>query len=286
MSESRTSHPKANEPFDPATVPVRPAATVLLVRDDDEQQSGIDVFMLQRTLNAAFASGMYVFPGGRVDDVDGHDELCDLCDGLTDEEASGLLQIPSGGLAYWVAAIRECFEEAGVLLARHAPTGELIKFDDPYTAKFFSEARHRIHDGEMSLIELCHRENLHLITDSIHYVSHWVTPIGERRRFDTRFFVARAPVGQDPLHDDSETIDSLWVKPHEAIERHQRGELAMLPPTVSNLEFLLPHSRADEILAAARTVGVPPRIQPQLKIDDEGRVVAILMPGDPGFVEE
>ena len=285
MSGSRSSHPRANEPFDPHAIPVQPAATVLLVRDDEEQ-ADIDVFMLQRTMNAAFASGMYVFPGGRVDDLDAHDELSELCDGLSDEEASGLLQIPRGGLAFWVAAIRECFEEAGVLLARHVKTGELIQFDDPDTAKFFSEARHRIHEGDMSLIELCQKENLRLITDSIHYVSHWVTPVGERRRFDTRFFVARAPVGQDPLHDDTETIDSFWVKPTAALDRHKKGELAMLPPTVSNLEFLLPHSRADDILVAARKVGIPPRIQPQLKIDEDGRVVAILMPGDPDFVEE
>jgi 8-oxo-dGTP pyrophosphatase MutT (NUDIX family) len=113
----------SNEEFDPTTVPVKPAATVLLVRDADA--GGVEVFMLRRTFNAAFASGMFVFPGGKVDDVDGVDEIAELCDGLTDSHASALLGIASGGLAYWVACIRECFEEAGVLLARHESTGEL-----------------------------------------------------------------------------------------------------------------------------------------------------------------
>ncbi|NDF84659.1 MAG: hypothetical protein EB144_06255, partial [Actinobacteria bacterium] len=94
---------------------LRPAATVMLIRDVAD---GFEVFMLQRTHSAAFAGGMYVFPGGRVDATDGAEALEPYCDGLNDHEASAILQIPNSGLAYWVAAIRECFEEAGVLLAR------------------------------------------------------------------------------------------------------------------------------------------------------------------------
>ena len=101
----------------------------MLIRD--VANGAFEVFMLQRTLNAAFAGGMYVFPGGKVDDSDGIEELEQLCDGLDDEYASGLLEIPSGGLAYWVAAIRECFEEAGVLLARSTKTNQIIAFDQP-----------------------------------------------------------------------------------------------------------------------------------------------------------
>ena len=197
-------------------VPVKPAATVMLVRDDDATHD-IEVFMLRRTLNAVFAGGMYVFPGGKVDDVDGGDHIEHLCDGLTDAEASRLLQLPSGGLSYWVAAIRECFEEAGVLLARHAATGEPIRFDEPAVAERFEAYRHRVHDGTLGLHELCDLESLRLATDAIRYVSHWITPKGEVRRFDTRFFLARAPQAQDPLHDDGETIESLWVSPTEAL---------------------------------------------------------------------
>ncbi|MEY4158106.1 MAG: hypothetical protein RL743_601 [Actinomycetota bacterium] len=263
-------------------VPVKPAATVMLVRDDDATHD-IEVFMLRRTLNAVFAGGMYVFPGGKVDEVDGGDHIEHLCDGLTDAEASRLLQLPSGGLSYWVAAIRECFEEAGVLLARHASTGEPVRFDDPTVAARFADYRHHVHDGSLGLHELCDRESLRLATDSIRYVSHWITPKGEVRRFDTRFFLARAPQAQDPLHDDGETIESLWVSPTEALERFKRGELAMIPPTIRNLEFLVPHDTADEALAAAMKVGIPPAIIPRLRVNDEGKVTAVVMPDEPGY---
>ena len=270
-----------NEPFDPATVPVKPAATVLLIRDADA--GGIEVFMLRRTFNAAFASGMFVFPGGKVDDIDGVDEIAELCDGLTDQHASSLLGIQSGGLAYWVACIRECFEEAGVLLARHEETGDIIRFDTDDVAAKFSVERHNIHDGSVALLDLCKKENLRLATDDIFYVSHWITPMGERRRFDTRFFIARAPSAQEPLHDDGETIESFWISPQEAIERAHERDLMLMPPTKANIEFLLPFKTADEVLVAAAQVGMPQTILPKLKIDADGRVVGIAMPGDPEY---
>ena len=272
---------KAEEPFDPTTVPVKPAATVLLIRDADD--GGIEVFMLRRTFSAAFASGMFVFPGGKVDDVDGMEDIAEICDGLTDEHASSLLGLPNGGLAYWVACIRECFEEAGVLLARHETTGDVVRFDDDATATKFSAERENIHDGSVALLDLCKKEGLRLATDEIFYVSHWITPVGERRRFDTRFFIARAPAAQEPLHDDGETIESFWISPQEAIERAHEKDLMLMPPTKANIEFLLPHATTDEVLAAAAQIGIPQAILPKLKIDSDGRVVGIAMPGDPGY---
>ena len=263
-------------------VPVKPAATVMLVRDDDATHD-IEVFMLRRTPNAVFAGGMYVFPGGKVDDLDGGSHIEPLCDGLSDAEASRLLQLPSGGLSYWVAAIRECFEEAGVLLARHRDSGEPVRFDDPEVADRFAGYRHRIHDGSLGLAELCDDEGLCLATDAIRYVSHWITPKGEVRRFDTRFFLARAPQAQDPLHDDGETVESLWTSPTDALARFRRGELAMIMPTIRNLEFLAPHRTADIALQAAMTIGIPPVILPRLRVNAEGKVTAIVMPDDPGY---
>ena len=274
--------PSVDAPFDPAAVPIRAAATVMLVRD--HPINGLEVFMLQRTLAAVFAKGMYVFPGGRVDANDNEEQLEAICDGLDDEEASALLQIPNGGLSYWVAAIRECFEEAGVLLARPTDGSELVRFDtDVALQDRFNVARHAIHDGTMSLVELCTTEKLRLVTDNIHYVSHWITPLGEPRRFDTRFFIARAPEAQEPLHDDNETIASLWVSPIEALERHARGDLAMIPPTTSNLQFLAPHGTTTDALNAAKKIGTPTAILPKLKTDAEGKVIGIAMPGDADY---
>jgi 8-oxo-dGTP pyrophosphatase MutT (NUDIX family) len=271
---------------DPASVPIRPAATVMLVRDAADGE-GLEVFMLRRTLSAAFASGMYVFPGGRVDDADHADELEAICDGLDDATASALLGIERGGLAFWVAAIRECFEEAGVLLARHVDggsgPGDVVRFDDPEVAARFEAAREHVHGGTRSLVELCEAEGLVLTTDAMHFVSHWLTPVGESRRFDTRFFLARAPQAQEPLHDDTETIDSIWTRPGDALARHRAGELALLPPTIANLEFLLPHATADAAMAAGAAVGTPPLILPKLRLDANGRLVGVALPTDPDY---
>ena len=272
---------KAEEPFDPTSVPVKPAATVLLIRDADD--GGIEVFMLRRTFSAAFASGMFVFPGGKVDDVDGMEDIAEICDGLTDAHASSLLGLPNGGLAYCVACIRECFEEAGVLLARHETTGDVVRFDAPEVIERFNTERHNIHDGSIALLDLCAQEGLRLTTDDIHYVSHWITPMGEKRRFDTRFFIARAPAAQEPLHDDGETIESFWIKPEEAIRRSHEKDLMLMPPTKANIEFLLPHKTTDEVMAAASKVGTPQTILPKIKIDSDGRVTGIAMPGDSDY---
>jgi 8-oxo-dGTP pyrophosphatase MutT (NUDIX family) len=273
--------PKNDEPFDPTTVPIKPAATVLLIRDRDG--GGIEVFMLQRTFNAAFASGMFVFPGGKVDDVDASVEIGDLCDGLSDADASAQLGIASGGLAYWVACIRECFEEAGVLLAKYSGTGEVIRFDRDDIIEEFNKERENIHDGSLALLELIERENLRLTTDEIFYISHWITPMGERRRFDTRFFIARAPAAQYPLHDNGETIQSFWISPEEAIRRSHDKDLMLMPPTKANIEWLLPFHSTEEAMAAAKILGKPQTILPKLKVDSDGRVLGIAMPGDPGY---
>ena len=262
-----------------ADIPVRPAATVMLVRDGDE---GPEVFMLRRTLSAAFAGGQYVFPGGKVDGTDHADELEAICDGLDDAEASARLGVESGGLAWLVAAIRESFEEAGVLLARRADETEMIRFEGDIVAPM-SESREAIYNGTESLSELCARHDLRLVTDAIGFVSHWITPLGEARRFDTRFLLARAPEVQEPLHDGGETIDSLWVRPQDALQRWKAGELQMFPPTVANLEWLSNFATADEALAGGEAMGLPETILPRMKTDSEGNIVGIAVPGDADY---
>ncbi len=196
--------PSSSAPIDPALVPVKPAATVMLVRDALDGDAGVEVFMLRRTANAVFGAGMFVFPGGRVDGVDGADDIAPFCRGLDDDAASRQLGIDHGGLAYWVAAIRECFEEAGVLLAAPRNGGPLA---------LRNEDRHEIHDSSLSMVELCRRDDLVLDLSTTHYVDHWITPIGEQRRFDTRFFVTELPDDQEPLHDDKETVESSGSAP-------------------------------------------------------------------------
>jgi 8-oxo-dGTP pyrophosphatase MutT (NUDIX family) len=262
-----------NQPAEqPDIVPARPAATVLLVRDDTP--SGVEVFVLRRTASAVFAAGMYVFPGGRVDDVDHAAELEPYCDGLDDATASARLGIDKGGLAYWVAAVRECFEEAGVLLARRRDGGPLVIDETDRVA---------VHDGALSMEELCRRDDLVLDLSAIRYVAHWVTPVGEgARRFDTRFFLAAAPDDQEGVHDDTETVHSMWVKPADAVAQAEAGDLLMMPPTIANLRFVADCVDSDAALALADGLGEIPRIQPKLRPNAEGKRV-VSMPGDDDY---
>lgn len=239
--------------------------------------------MLRRALSAAFARGQYVFPGGTVDDADHGDAFEPICDGLDDATASARMGLRAGGLAWLVAAIRECFEEAGVLLARRHDEDHVVRFGDAAVARRFGVARDAIHAGELSLADLCAEEGLLLLADRIHLVDHWITPVGERRRFDTRFFAAAAPEDQEPLHDDKETIASLWVRPGDALAMWRAGELQMFPPTVASLEFLVPHAQVAAALAAAAAVGIPPVVTPRILVDDAGRVTGVRRPGDPDY---
>jgi len=264
-------------------VPARAAATVVIVRDVDaaiggaasDVRSGVEVFVLRRTANAAFAAGMYVFPGGRVDHVDGAATLEPYCDGLDDATASAALGIDHGGLAYWVAAVRECFEEAGLLLAHRRDGRPLAVSDDE---------RKAVHAGELSMEELCRRHDLVLDLSAIRYVAHWVTPIGEApRRFDTRFLLAAAPAGLEGAHDDAELVESMWVRPHDAIEKAGSGQLLMMPPTIANLRLVADCASAAEALAVADAIGAPPRIQPKLRRDNAGKVIGVSVPGDADY---
>ncbi len=207
-------------------VPLRDAATVMLVRDAPDG-GGLEVAMLRRNLNSDFVGGAYVFPGGAVDPDDCHTNLEAVCVGRSDADASERLGIERGGLAFWVAAIRECFEEAGVLLARRAD-GDVITFTDPEVDARFIEHRRAVDSGERRLVEVCAEEGLRLAVDGMHYFSHWITPEGPPRRYDTRFFVAAAPPEQYPLHDDRETIANLWVRPQDALDAAKRGEFEAL----------------------------------------------------------
>lgn len=270
----------SDETEDTTTIPAHPAATVMLVRDAKPRgtrrgAAGVEVFVMRRTLGAAFAAGMYVFPGGRVDEADGGDAIERYIDGLDDEVASARLGIERGGLAFWVAAIRECFEESGLLLAR-TRSGAV-----PTPAVGEREAVHR---GELSMTELCGRHDLVLDAGAMRYVAHWVTPVGETsRRFDTRFFLVAAPVEQEGRHDHGETVDSRWVRPADALREVESGTLTMMPPTIVNLQFLEGCADAAEAMAKADRAAPPVCVQPRIRRDAAGAIVDFAMPDDPGY---
>ena len=158
--------------------PPRPAATLILLRAG---ANGLQTLMLQRTQNAAFLGGAYVFPGGSLDAADG---AARRVIGLTEAQANERLNLASGGLAYYVAAVRECFEEAGVLLACDANGNPLL----PARAEKLMSLRNS------PFLELLEKENLYIPAGALAYYGHWITQPGRSRRFDTRFFVTLAPV--------------------------------------------------------------------------------------------
>ncbi len=256
----------------------RPAATLILIRDAD---AGLEVLMARRTQLAEFAGGAYVFPGGAVDAADHSAELAALCSGLDDAAASQRLGIERGALAYWVAAIRESFEEAGLLLA-HGEDGDFIRIAEHEQATF-DAARRAIAAGEASLHAFAQARALRLATDRVHYFSHWITQAGRPRRYDTRFFLAQAPRHQQSSHDGSELVHHIWIAPAEALERHRRGEISMMFPTMKTLEALSQLRTVQAAIDYARSPRPMPAMEPRLGTGREGK--KLLVPGDYAYAE-
>jgi 8-oxo-dGTP pyrophosphatase MutT (NUDIX family) len=252
-----------------------PAATVTLVRD---APLGLEVLMLQRSMSLAFMPGAHVFPGGALDPGDDSPGLRELCVGLDDAAASQALGLARGGLAYWVAAIREAFEEAGILLA-YDGSGNVVSLDGE-AAERFRVHRFALDRGRGDFAAFARSEGLRLATDRLLYFGHWITPVGVPRRYDTRFFLAIAPGGQEAQHDNHETVAHAWVRPQEALDLCAKEMLNMRFPTIKTLERFAACSTAAELVAQiSSTRDIPVRLP---RITKDGRT---LLPGDPGYDE-
>lgn len=258
----------------------RPASTTMVVRDGEES---LEVLMLRRSLRSDFVGGAYVFPGGAVDEEDHAPEMQALVTGRSDEQASRVLELDSGGLGYWVSAVRECYEEAGVFVAV-GPDGAPLSFEDPEVEKRFVEHRRALNAGERSFCEICLEESLTIPAHSVYYVGHWITPEGPPRRYDTRFFVTLAPAGQVAMQDDLETIHHMWVAPRDALAQHEEGLIEMITPTIWHLRFLERYATTGELVASMSELGAVPTIQPQVVVDEHGerQVVVPIDPNDFG----
>ncbi len=265
--------------MNPPIVVPRPAATVILARDTSD---GIEVFMMQRTTEVAFAKGMHVFPGGGLDPTDHHPDIASLCVGLTDVHASTTLGIEQGGLAYWIAAIRECFEEAGLLLGyRH--DDELVHLNE-HEALRLADLRIALAENKITFVDVLKAEQFRVATDKIAYFSHWITMPGRPKRYDTRFFVAQAPVGQVAKQDDYETVGHRWVRPADAIEKSRLGEIDLMFPTIKTLETLSRFATVQELLEFARAPKPKQLMTPRTGTGRDGKT-EILIPGDYAYAE-
>ena len=254
-----------------------PAATVLLVRDCGDE---LEVLMVKRSKRPPFGN-LYVFPGGKIDESDKDLNITNFCNGLNDEQASIKLGVNEGGLSYWVACVRECFEEVGILLAKKN-NGQELDLNGADKHKF-DNYRRMLLENKISLLEICKKENLSLNLNNIEPFSHWITPEIEIKRFDTRFFIAYIPAKQTERHDGNELTDSVWISPKKALDRSLNGEMPMIMPTISNLQQCLEFDSGQKLLEyqSKLTNDDIPSILPKF-FKNEGKWVGLL-PGDEDY---
>lgn len=222
--------------------------------------------MVKRTSRVAFAPDAWVFPGGRVDPGDHEKSLWSACDHLDDEAASERLGLPSGGLAWWVAVMRETLEEAGVLLGS-ADDADIADLAD------------RLRQDERCFADLVDQHNIRFDCSLIQEVAQFITPLGPPRRFDARFFVARMPEGQEAAHDDGEVVDTRWIRAADALERFERGEFRMISPTVRMLDSLKEFDSVEQVMGVA----AQRREYLTIRIRDHETEYRAVVPGDVGY---
>lgn len=254
--------------------PPRPAATIVVVRDG---AGGIEVLLSRRAERGDHNSGAWVFPGGIVDP--GDRQAHDCCAGVDDAAASARLGLAANGLDYYIAAVRECFEESGLLFANDR-RGELVRLDDATGAQL-ATWRGPLHRNERPLGEMCRAFGLTLALDRLVYLSHWLTPLARPKRFDTRFFIAAAPLSQTAAFDGTEMVEQLWLRPAEALAR--AAELKLMTPTQKTLELVGRHDRVHSLLAWARAPREVALIMPRVAIGRQG--MRPVLPDEPAFAE-
>lgn len=246
----------------------RLASAVMLLRDSASNQS-IEVFMVRRVIQSDFMPDVYVFPGGSVQ---ADDRAAELAEGVCVPVAPSLAD-PEGctvlGSGVRAAAIRELFEEAGVLLANRV--GEILAINDENLARF-DAYRQAFNARHGSLVEMAHAENLMLATDRLGYFAHWITPEGMPKRFDTHFFVTTAPEEQQAAHDRLETSEGIWISPSEALARFERSEFPLVFATIYQLRELAAFSSVKEALESTTTRHVPTRIPKLVQENGKTRV--------------
>lgn len=240
-----------SEAYDPRDVHVAPAATVMLVEDRPD----LSVLMVRRTERAVFGSRAWVFPGGRVDPAD------------VESGVVGSSRLPDG---FHAAAVRELLEEAGLVFA---------KSGDDWVSSLADEDRSAVAAGR-PIARLLAERDWQVPVDDLHYVAHWITPVGPPRRFDTRFFLAAPPPG-DAVHDGSELVEAAWVTPGEAIGRFEAGEWEIMSPTLRMLRTLSRFGSAVE--AIERAAERRPWVRARVVFAESG--YDVLLPGDSGYAD-
>ncbi|MBM3156047.1 MAG: NUDIX hydrolase [Chloroflexi bacterium] len=245
----------------------RDAATLILMRDADRGRSGFEILMVRRHAKSAFMPGAFVFPGGRIEASDYTRDAEKICHGLGFSQAQDIIadtHPPEKALAFFVAAIRETFEEAGILLAyREVP--DFVALDEEEKTRF-AEYRKEMKKDPFSFTRIMEREGLKLATEKLFYFAHWITPEISPIRFDARFFVAAVPAKQEALEDAFETTAHMWISPQKVLQEHKRG-LPVPYATLSNITVLAQFSSVAEVIASTKNKEIP-AILPSLTLEE------------------
>ncbi|HEY2386908.1 MAG TPA: NUDIX hydrolase [Candidatus Binatia bacterium] len=254
------------------------SATVVLLRDAGD---AAEVLLVQRHAESRAFGGAHVFPGGIVDADDRAPALRDASPALSGDTAAKCLGEALDGpsaLAFWVAAIRELFEETGILLARVGASP--LAFTDAALRDRFHEHRAALLATRLTFAEIIAREGLTLATDALRYWSRWITPVTAPRRYDARFFVAHMPLGQVPLHDERETVATAWLTPRAALAESRDGRIVLAPPTLRTLEDVGRCGTTAAVFAAATGRRVTPILPKTVQVAD---AMTVLYPGDEDY---
>ena len=260
--------------------PAREAATVVLIRN--RKQGPPEMLMVQRHAEDKFAAGAFVFPGGVLEDNDFSEAAIDLSPRLPPAQAISLIPdagSPEKALGFFVAAIRETFEEAGILLARTA-AGEHWHPDTSQEAEL-REARDALHEGRLDFVPWMHDMGLSLATDHFRYFAHWITPEARPIRFDTHFFVIEVDKRLQAEADQREVQDHVWVTADEVLARHKAGDVSLVGATRVNLQLISEYANAADAVAGLSAREVVP-IMPKLHKTKDGSVRPVF-PWDPEY---
>ncbi len=257
-----TSHSESK-----AVPDARLAATILMLRDGEQ---GLEVFMVVRHQKIDFATGALVFPGGKLAPTDSASGLEAHCTGYQD--------LTADQRALRVGAIREAFEECGMLLARKKGERDLIDADR--LAPIGEQYRKPLDRGETGMLDMLLAENLELACETLMPFAHWITPTFMPKRFDTHFYLARAPAGQVGRHDGREMVDSVWIRPADAIAQAKAGSRTIVPATLLNVEKLAKSDSVDQALENARASQVV-TVLPEAR--QEGGNIHLSIPANAGY---
>jgi 8-oxo-dGTP pyrophosphatase MutT (NUDIX family) len=266
-----------------AVPPVRDASTVLAVREALQPGAGLRIYMVKRNSKMGFLGGRHVFPGGAVDAADSSDAVASLFHGMEPSAASSFLDIEDQARArgFIVAAVRELYEEAGILLAVD-DGDQWVDLNEGDRAQRLRDARPGVAAGARDFGTLLTEEGLRIAAGAMETFAHWITPIIEKKRFDTHFFLAPAPPAQSADHDRTESTAGAWMTAGEVLTGYRSREIELVPPTITTLQWLSAFDTVEAAMAGAKAE-VPVPIFPKICMEEE--LVSILYPGDADYEE-